>query len=360
MKYTILKNGSNPVRDRIATEMTAELAKHDFEQASAHDKLNFIFNLTSFDQPKAVHRKAQNEFVVSLVALPGEVDDLRFLCYNTLVKTLSNFLLCVKQNGNPTPEIYCITPEAGFYHFTYAPKKVWKAMQPIVGAHFVINNRISADLSPKYFKTEITEQLRHYGGVLDSLGVLPAPFDLRQVLSQENLDHLYRIFKVIGVSYGNLSARERIPEYGRDTFWMTARGVDKAHLKGPGQDLLLVTGYDVETSEILASMPPDGDSRIRVSVDAIEHMLIYQAFPEVGAIVHVHAWMKGVPCTHQNAPCGTIELSRDVVDLLKTTEHPEKAVVGLKNHGLTITGPSLEEIFSRIEGKLLKEVPMMP
>ena len=34
------------------------------------------------------------------------------------------------------------------------------------------------------------------------------------------------------------------------------------------------------------------------------------------------------------------------------------AVIGLKNHGLTITGESLDEIFDRIEGKVLRQVPM--
>jgi hypothetical protein len=38
--------------------------------------------------------------------------------------------------------------------------------------------------------------------------------------------------------------------------------------------------------------------------------------------------------------------------------NPASAVVGLKNHGLTITGVSLDEIFDRIEGRLLKVVPM--
>ena len=34
------------------------------------------------------------------------------------------------------------------------------------------------------------------------------------------------------------------------------------------------------------------------------------------------------------------------------------AVIGLKNHGLTITGPDLEEIFARIDGRILRQVPM--
>jgi hypothetical protein len=33
-------------------------------------------------------------------------------------------------------------------------------------------------------------------------------------------------------------------------------------------------------------------------------------------------------------------------------------VVGLKNHGLTITGITLDDIFDRIRGKLRTEVPM--
>jgi hypothetical protein len=32
--------------------------------------------------------------------------------------------------------------------------------------------------------------------------------------------------------------------------------------------------------------------------------------------------------------------------------------MGLKNHGLTITGQSIEEIFARIEGKIVPQVPM--
>ncbi|MBK9017778.1 MAG: class II aldolase/adducin family protein [Saprospiraceae bacterium] len=283
MKYHILRNGTDPVRDSIAAEISAELANHNFSEASAEEDLKFIFNLTDFIDPRAVHRKKQSEFVVSLVAMPdGEVEDLRFLCYNTLIKTLSNFLICIKPNGTQKPVVYCITPEAGFYHFTYSPEGVWEAMRPIVGAHFVINNRISYSLPSAYLQTEITEQLGHYGGVLDSLGVLPTPFNLHQVLTQESIDHVYELFKLKGLSYGNLSARERIPELGTNTFWMTARGVDKAHLKGVGKDILLVTGYDAEAGEVLVSVPPDGSPSIRVSVDAIEHTLIYQTFPEVG------------------------------------------------------------------------------
>jgi hypothetical protein len=43
---------------------------------------------------------------------------------------------------------------------------------------------------------------------------------------------------------------------------------------------------------------------------------------------------------------------------VREAEDPGRAVVGLKNHGLTLTGHSLDEIFERVEGKLLRVVPM--
>ena len=359
MKYAI-KNGVIPGRDIIVYELVKELNIQGHEQVGLSDELSFILNLASFEYPTAVVRKAQDEFVISILTLDHSEDDLKYLCYNTLVKTLSNLLVCIVQNGRPEPEIYCITPETGFYHFKYDPYRLYQSMLPVINAVMVINNRVNTNLPPEFNSTVKTRELVKFGAVLDSMGVLPSPFPLDEVLSRENLDHLYRLFRIKGISYGNLSIREKIPGLGEDTFWMTARGVDKAHLKGVGQDILLVTGYDLEMQEILVSVPPDYNSRIRVSVDAIEHALIYEAYPDVGAIVHVHAWMNGIPFTTQNYPCGTINLAREAVTRLGTTTNPGKAVIGLKNHGITITGRDLDDIFSRIEGNLITEIPMMP
>lgn len=359
MKYAIIQTGKDLFRDQIERDLKAELKANNWKLTSLDDDIQFILNFTDFGEPKAVHRKLQSEFVVSVVVLHEEVADLRFLGYNTLIKTLSNLLICIKPNGEERPEVYCITPEVGFYHFPYSSRQVYKTIDPIIHAHFFIYNQIRYDLPAAYHSTPITEKLKHYGRVLDELGILPTPYSLKQVLSPENIQHVYDLFNIRGLSYGNLSAREPIPEIGPHTYWMTARGVDKANLQGVGQDILLVEGYDMEKHEMLVRVPPGSNPKIRVSVDAIEHALIYQNYPEVGAIVHVHAWIPGVVCTRQNYPCGTIELANEVVSLLRTTPNPERAIIGLKNHGLTITGPSLEEIFFRIEEKLVKEVPMI-
>ena len=82
------------------------------------------------------------------------------------------------------------------------------------------------------------------------------------------------------------------------------------------------------------------------------------AHPSVGAIMHVHAWVDGVAATEINFPCGTAELAVAVADLIRAAEDPGHAVVGLKNHGLTITGSSLDEIFERVGPHLVRNVPM--
>jgi ribulose-5-phosphate 4-epimerase/fuculose-1-phosphate aldolase len=360
MKYAIIKRGNDAIRDEIFRELIVELANHGCIESTMSDDIKFILNLTTFEDAVPVHRREKNEFVVSVATLINKPADLRFLCYNTLIQTLANLVICILPNEKDIPEIYCITPEVGFYHFPYNAKDLLKNIWPIIGSHFMIDNTIATNLPDKYKDTGVTDQLKHFGKELDSLGVLPTPFKLETVLDPENIKHVYELFNIRGLSYGNLSMREDVPEVGNNTFWMTARGVDKANLKGVGEDIMLVTGYDLDDQKVLVSLPTEHNPLIRVSVDAIEHALIYEAFPAVGAIVHVHAWYKeDIPATRQNYPCGTIELAREVVDRFRLTNHPERAVIGLKNHGLTITGKNLQEIFNRIDGKLLKEVPMM-
>ena len=68
--------------------------------------------------------------------------------------------------------------------------------------------------------------------------------------------------------------------------------------------------------------------------------------------------MQGIPATDVNYPCGTEELAVAVADLLAREPDPEHAVIGLRNHGITATGETLDEILDRIEPKLVRQVPM--
>jgi len=175
---------------------------------------------------------------------------------------------------------------------------------------------------------------------------------VHEYLDERDLRHVMRLYQVGGLSYGNLSARK-----DETRFWMSASGVDKSKLEVIGRDILLVTGYVPERKAMRLSVPPNIEPR-RVSVDAIEHWLIYRENPQVGAILHVHAWADGAPCTEMTYPCGTYQLGRAVADIVRVAPDPVHAVVGLKNHGLTITGESLDEILSRVSGSLVRNVPM--
>lgn len=138
---------------------------------------------------------------------------------------------------------------------------------------------------------------------------------------------------------------------------MSASGVDKSNMKAVGRDILMVRGFDPERNVMLLSVPPNVTPR-RVSVDAIEHWMIYTEHPQVGAIVHVHAWMGDISSTTINYPCGTIQLAQAVADVVRQAPDPARSVVGLKNHGLTITGPTLNDIFNRLEEGFIRQVPM--
>ncbi|MEX1137924.1 MAG: class II aldolase/adducin family protein [Bacteroidota bacterium] len=362
MKFSVVTDGKDPYRDQVANAIIRQFVEHGHEVSDGSNGINFVLNITDAAHPRAGRRRSQSVFVVSLVSTNGFAGDMRAFCYTALIRTVSNLLICVRNGSDREtgmPEIYFTTPEAGFYHHPFNPERVYESMLPIAAAHYAIENRFSADLPERFWKpSPIVEQIKRYGAELDTLGVLPTPFPLRELLSEEDMQHIYRIYGITGLSYGNLSARESIPELADTTFWMTGRGVDKANISRVGKDVLLVKGFDEKAGAALVSMPAEHDSRARVSVDAIEHALIYKTYPEVGAIVHVHAWMNDILCTRQNYPCGTQELAEEVVSLLGRTSSPGSTVVGLKNHGLTITGPSLGDIFDRIRGRLLREVPM--
>jgi ribulose-5-phosphate 4-epimerase/fuculose-1-phosphate aldolase len=86
--------------------------------------------------------------------------------------------------------------------------------------------------------------------------------------------------------------------------------------------------------------------------------MIYREHPDVGAILHVHGWIDGTVSTDVNYPCGTVQLAGAVAELVRAAPDPARAVVGLRNHGLTITGASLDEIFDRVGGQIVARVPM--
>jgi hypothetical protein len=270
------------------------------------------------------------------------------------VRALANIVLCYV----PSQGVHFTTMERGHYLVSgdgdaALARAVAERLAPLARARLVIENEFRRDLEPELWNGDaFTAQIVAAGHRLDALGLLPAPFPIEELLDEQDLRHIKRLYGIGGLSYGNLSVR-----LDERRFWMSASGVDKSRLSEPGRDILLVSDFDADHERMVLSVPPDADPR-RVSVDAIEHWVIYREHPGVGAILHVHAWIDGIPATEINFPCGTAELASSVAALIAREPDPDHAVIGLKNHGITATGASLDEILDRIEPLLLRQVPM--
>jgi hypothetical protein len=329
----------------VATEF-----EHDgFVAVESVDEADFVLNMFDASSPKAFRRKARGTYSAAFYELDEEPDDVLKASYPMLVRTLSNVVLL----HVPGKGTWFTTMEQGTYKVSEDPKDIYARLAPLAKSKLVIDNEFRPDLEPELWDgDEITRELGEAGKRLDDLDLLPAPFPVHEFLPERDLRHVMRLYQVGGLSYGNLSARN-----DETRFWMSASGVDKSQLENVGRDILLVTGYDEPNARIVLSVPPGIEPR-RVSVDAIEHWMIYQRHPDVGAILHVHAWMEGIPATDVNYPCGTQELAESVAELIDLEPDPAHAVIGLRNHGITATGESLTEVLDRITPKILRQVPM--
>ncbi len=317
-----------------------------------------VINFTRLEEPTSFRRSSQAIFVASVIQGPPAKEPLKAY-YPYLIRTLSNALIYIAAGEGGPESVHFITPERG--HVAIPAKgageelfrSIAQRLMPIASSHLIIENEFHPDLPEELWNgDDHTAAFLEVGRRLDALNLLPAPFDLTELLSPADLRHLQRLYKMGGLSHGNMSER-----LDRERFWMSASGVDKSNMREIGRDILLVKGFSPERQSILLSVPPHVTPR-RVSVDAIEHWMIYSEHPSVGAILHVHAWMEGVRSTEIAYPCGTFELAAAVAGIVREAEDPASCVVGLKNHGLTITGRSLLEILERVEGRLLPQVPM--
>ncbi|PLR77121.1 ribulose phosphate epimerase [Bacillus sp. V3-13] len=322
------------------------------------DDIRIVFNVIDQEKPRPFRRKAQATFVISILETNEEPENIFEAAYPYLIRSLANHLMFII-NTKEKMDVYFITPEQGFYKLSYQNnaedffKKIYERLEPVASAQLVIDNEFAEDLDENLWNgNEVTQTMYKSGKKLDEMNLLPAPFPLEKYLSYRDMRQLKKLYGIGGLSYGNLSSR-----HDDKGFWMSASGVNKANMRVIGQDILYIKGFNPKKNAMEISVPPSISPK-RASVDAIEHWMIYKEHPKVGAIVHIHAWMDGVKATDMNYPCGTIQLAETVADLVRNADDPSRTIIGLRNHGLTITGRDLSDIFERIEGKVIPQVPM--
>jgi hypothetical protein len=335
--------------------MTTRGYRFDVESA---DDAGLVFNVLAAGRPRPFRRKSKAIFVVAIAATAEPPANVLKTGYQLLARSIPNLLVYLVGTA---PRVYFITIEGGCYEIPGTDsgdpffERVFEELAPLARSTLVIDNDLIEDLSdPERLGDPIPAEIRAAGARLDRMGLLPSPFPLDQLLSPDDLRHVRLLVGIGGISYGNVSARSAT----LDGFWITASGVDKGRLGEAGRDILLARGYDLDRRTVILRVSPTIRPR-HASVDTIEHALVYERHPGIGAIVHVHSWMDDVPFTEINYPCGTYELGCAVSEVLRQVPDPTRAVVGLKNHGLTFTGPNLEDIFTRIDGRLRPITPPM-
>jgi hypothetical protein len=358
MRYTFVGIASSANHQAFADALGAALEKAGFEHASgAVPDVDLVINLADYETARPFRRKSKGTYVAALHELdetPDSLEDGLAASYPMLVRALANIVLAL----TPGPAIRFTTMERGNYvveaaTFPELADHVVERLKPLALSRLVIDNEFRPDLEPELWDgDELTAELAEVGARLGALDLLPNPFPIEDLLDERDLRHVMRLYGVGGLSYGNLSIRK-----DERRFWMSASGVDKSKLAQPGRDILMVSDYDETNGRMVLSVPPGVEPR-RVSVDAIEHWMIYQAHPDVGAILHLHAWVEGIAGTEINFPCGTEELAESVAALIEEEPDPAHAIVGLRNHGITATGEGLAETLDRIMPRLLRQVPM--
>jgi hypothetical protein len=361
---------SSPALERFVGGLAEVMSGAGYAQLAAPGAdTNVVLHVIDADAPRPYRRKAAPTFVIAVVELPSPPDDLLRTGYPFLVRALAN--LCVMVSNTPDGlAVRFVTLEQGMYGVgpglpdDELLQRAFARIEPLAASQLVIANDYVHDLPEHLWGgDDQTRQMLRAGRALDDLDLLPAPFPIEEILDKRDLRHVELLYGIGGLSYGNVSARylggdlTGVPDPDGPVYWMSASGVDKSDLRLVGEHILLVRGYDPEREMMVLSVPPHGKVR-RVSVDAIEHWMIYREHPDVNAILHVHGWIDGTVSTDVNYPCGTLQLAASVADLVRQAPDPSRAVVGLRNHGLTITGHSLNEIFDRVGGAIVPRVPM--
>lgn len=358
--FSVFGERKSPCLQWLINGLQQKLSEYGYHYAEPEqDRLRLVFNLADPANPRPFRRKAQATYVVTIIEAEEAPDHVLRAAYPLLIRTLANLLIYLVHTADGL-QTYFVTLEQGYYQVPFKPEEeehyfheIFRRLEPLATSHLIINNDFHYDLPADLWQGDaITEQISRAGQKIEAMNLWPAPFPIQEILPAEDFRHVKRLYGIGGLSYGNLSARK-----SGHHFWMSGSGVNKGNLRQIGQDILYIKGFDAERETMVLSVPPTVQPR-RVSVDAIEHWMIYTEHPQVGAIVHIHAWMEGVPSTQINYPCGTIELARAVAALVRQADDPSRAIIGLKNHGLTITGRDLDDIFERIEGRIIPQVPM--
>ena len=143
-----------------------------------------------------------------------------------------------------------------------------------------------------------------------------------------------------GVGFGNISIRDRQPEYfiisGTQTGGIT-------HLTPEHYTKVIEFDWQKNSVSCLGS--------IKASSETLTHAALYVANPEIKAVIHVHhlsLWQRlinKVPTTDINCAYGTPEMAQEIIRLSQEEETRKLKIIVMSGHqeGIITFGRSLTE-----------------
>ncbi len=143
-----------------------------------------------------------------------------------------------------------------------------------------------------------------------------------------------------GVGFGNISRR-----WQGHQFVISGSATGRMPVLGT-QHFALVTDFDIPNNSLQCKGP------VKASSESLSHAAVYQACPEVGAVVHIHSldlWQHSLnllPTTDPLAPYGTPDMALAIADLLQAPwlRHRQKLLVmGGHREGLIAFGADVAE-----------------
>lgn len=166
------------------------------------------------------------------------------------------------------------------------------------------------------------------------------PEELRSIFTQfKKTCDLLKKHEMTPANGGNISVRAPADAGQGGRFLITAAGCNMGLIEP--KEMILVKGCEPQAGRVAfcGPMPPSSES--------LMHYLIYQARPEVGAIVHAHDEPATRPelligeleQTTREAPYGTYELAELAIEAIKD----DRRIIVLRRHGYVAVGKDLAE-----------------
>lgn len=360
----MLRTGEHPVTDGLYAPLRERFEAAgqyrllgDADDRHADVVLAFLPDPDDLDQ-LSIERQSYQDFIgIFFLEEPVDSDAERVVrAYELGLRCMANLAVYteVQGDGPHDYEMTLITPERGHELVHGSPDAVDELFQTLVkrsDVTYVNDNVVHTDLPPELAAgTDVTRKMQEIAQRLDGLDLVPSAVSL-EGLSERARRRFFKVLGVKQVSYGNMSAR-----HDGNSFWMTGRGVDKANLEVIGRDIILVDRFDREARTVHLRVP-DGFEEARSSIDTSIHAVIYDEWPDLGAMVHIHTFVDDIVYTDDHYPCGTVELCDSTLEGLRRTGSPERTILGLANHGLLITGTDLDDCWAQIEARVADMVP---